>query len=646
MKSKVLFHVMFCLLIVSFVWAEDPDYGDIPENAETVLTDGTIVQGSLENGDVDWFKFTPVANTLYRVTLNGQLNAGYKTMQIYQIDEFDNLNLTINFSVWSNEVSARTFFIEEADDVYIQMSNNPGGYSFYIENLGYYPPDTYSDDCASATEIIVDAAPISGTLTHNPDGSLEVDWFVFDTQPLHMYEIRLTKSDNTDLNFQIFNENCEYLLYWAKNYTVTSWFGEQYRIYVAGSPAHLGTYYTLEVVDLGLYPDDYSNVFETADPVTADGSIIEGEIDFNSNYRSDEDWFVFTPVANTLYRVTLNGQLNAGYKTMQIYQIDEFDNLNLTINFSVWSNEVSARTFFIEEADDVYIQMSNNPGGYSFYIENLGYYPPDTYSDDCASATEIIVDAAPISGTLTHNPDGSLEVDWFVFDTQPLHMYEIRLTKSDNTDLNFQIFNENCEYLLYWAKNYTVTSWFGEQYRIYVAGSPAHLGTYYTLEVVDLGLYPDDYPNIADNAVNMPKDGTLIEGEIQFLSSYHSDEDWLTFIAGQDGDYQFTLAGEVDKGYKTVNVYWEDELGVLRHQKNVSVWSDGVSNFTVTLPAGNIYVQMSNNLGGYKISVVSPEPRCGDLDHPYPPGDVSEDCVVNLVDFAMMADNWLVDVRP
>ena len=128
-----------------------------------------------------------------------------------------------------------------------------------------YPPDSYSDDCASPTEITVDAAPITGTLTHNPDGSLETDWFVFDTQPLHMYQIILTKCDNTDLNFQVYNENCDYLLGWSKNHTVTSWFGEQYKIYVAGNSAYLGTYYTLEVVDLGLFPDDYSNISDTAE---------------------------------------------------------------------------------------------------------------------------------------------------------------------------------------------------------------------------------------------------------------------------------------------------------------------------------------------------------------------------------------------
>ncbi|MBN1125337.1 MAG: hypothetical protein JXA82_10040, partial [Sedimentisphaerales bacterium] len=88
------------------------------------------------------------------------------------------------------------------------------------------------------------------------------------------------------------------------------------------------------------------------------------------------------------------------------------------------------------------------------------------------------------------------------------------------------------------------------------------------------------------------------------------------------------------------------ELNVLRNKKYTYVHSDGVNNFAVTLPAGKIYVQMFSNLGGYTFSVVSPEPRCGDLDHPYPPGDANKDCYVNLQDLALMAQNWMTCTNP
>lgn len=647
MKKKLDYLVaVFVVITASMGWAETPDYGSSSDQAESISANGTMVQGTLDTDDEDWFTFSPTANTLYRVTMTGEINKGYKYMDIYQTDEFGNLHRTIQHYTYSNGTSTRTFFLETDADVYIKQFYSPGNYSFYVESVGQFLPDSYADECDTATGMTVDAAPIDGTLTHNPDDSLEADWFVFDTQPLHMYQITLTKSDNTDLNFRLYSDDCTYLLDWSKSRTVTSWFGEQYRILVAGNPDYLGTYYTIEVVDLGLLPDDYPNVSETAVPITADGTIVEGEIQFDSNYGSDEDWFTFKPTANTLYRVTMTGEVSKGYKYMDIYQADAFGNLRRTIQHYAYSDGTSAKTFFLETDDDVYVKLFYNNGHYSYAIETLGQYLPDSYADACAEATALTVDANPTEGTLDHNPDNSLEADWFVFDTQPLHMYQVTLTKSDNTDLNFRLYSDDCDYLLDWSKSRTVTSWTGEQYRIYVAGNPDYLGTYYTISVVDMGLFPDDYPNIPDNAMTIQKDGTVMNGEIQYSSSYGSDEDWFTFIAGQDGDYQFSLTGEVGKGYKYIRIMWEDELGVLREKKNTYAYSDGVNNFTVTLPAGRIFLQLYYNLGSYSFSVVSPEPRCGDLDHPYPDGDANKDCYVNMEDLAMMAANWLTCSAP
>jgi hypothetical protein len=39
-------------------------------------------------------------------------------------------------------------------------------------------------------------------------------------------------------------------------------------------------------------------------------------------------------------------------------------------------------------------------------------------------------------------------------------------------------------------------------------------------------------------------------------------------------------------------------------------------------------------------------PVCGDFEHPYPMGDFSYDCTVDFADIRILAQNWLVDVRP
>lgn len=647
MMKSFCFLLLLCMVLTAAVTrAEVPDYGDIPEDAWTVPTDGTHVQGVIETEDVDWFTFTPPANTLYRVTLNGQVNAGYKYMTIYQIDEFGILHQTLEYWVYSNDTAARTFFIEAGDDIYIKLHYHTGGYTFYIDVLGQYPPDSYADTCAAAAPITVDDDPVPATLNHYPDGTLDVDWFEFATEPLHKYEIRLRNSSNTDVNFEVYDETCQRLLSGAKTRTVISWFGEPYKIFVYGNPDYLGTYYTLQVIDLGPMPDDYANIFETAQPIVPDGSSVKGQIQFSADHHSDQDWFVFTPTPHTLYQVTLKGQLNAGYKYMTLYQIDEFGNLHQTLEFWAYSDGTSVKTVFLEEGMDVYVKLFHQEGSYTFHIDTLGQYPPDGFAGTCAEATPIIVDAAPVEATLDHNPDGSLTEDWFEFATEPLHKYEIRLTKSDNTDVNFQVFDENCQHLLSGAKGRTVISWFGEPYKLQVYGNPGYLGTWYTLEVVDLGVLTDDYPSTPNDAPTVPEDGTHIEGHVQFEADHHSDEDWFTFVAGLDGEYDFFLTGEVGKGYKYIRVFWEDELGVLRKQTEKFAYSDNVNNFTVTLPAGRIYLQLFYHLGGYTFSVVSPEPRCGDLDHPYPPGDANQDCYVNLEDLSLMALNWLTCTDP
>lgn len=37
---------------------------------------------------------------------------------------------------------------------------------------------------------------------------------------------------------------------------------------------------------------------------------------------------------------------------------------------------------------------------------------------------------------------------------------------------------------------------------------------------------------------------------------------------------------------------------------------------------------------------------CGDISHPYPPGDANKDCIFNMVDLAIMFEHWLEDTRP
>jgi hypothetical protein len=81
-------------------------------------------------------------------------------------------------------------------------------------------------------------------------------------------------------------------------------------------------------------------------------------------------------------------------------------------------------------------------------------------------------------------------------------------------------------------------------------------------------------------------------------------------------------------------------------------WANNSTNTqTYSLAAGKYYIAVQGTCCDYRLRVLSPEPRCGDLDHPYPLGDVSgpngeKDCVVNIHDLAAMASTWLKCTNP
>ncbi len=53
------------------------------------------------------------------------------------------------------------------------------------------------------------------------------------------------------------------------------------------------------------------------------------------------------------------------------------------------------------------------------------------------------------------------------------------------------------------------------------------------------------------------------------------------------------------------------------------------------------YVKLTSDESGV-VDAVADVAACGDYKHPFPPGDLNFDCRVDLADFAIMAENWMV----
>lgn len=616
--------------------AEDPDYGNEHTSAFAIAADGSVTYGDLESGGYDWFTFTNPGDTRFRITFsNGEGN--WKLIRFYQANEFgDPVEVA---AWWQGGVGStyRTVFMEHARPCYLRIESDAGSYSVKVETLGTNPADSYGDDCSSATPIFVDAPETLGTLDHSDPLSYDHDWFVFSTEPLHTYHIRLWYLDNSNVWFYVMNDTCGTQIYGSTtDMTMTSWYGDDVKIHVEGDVNRSGNLYWLEVTDAGTYPDDHGNTWDVSTPIPADGTKIEAKIDYNATVNSDIDWFTFTPQAHSKYDITFaNGESN--WKLIRVYQANEFgDPVEID---AWWQGGVTEgfHTHFFEYARPCYLKFESDGGRYSFDVQYIETELPDVYSNSCDTPTETAADGQALIGTLDHtNP---YDNDWFVFHTQPLHQYQIQLGYLNNCNVWFEVYSAGCSNIYGGTTSMTLTSWKGEDYKIRINGDTARVGNYYTLTVTDIGTYPDDHGNVSAEATAIPKDNTPVPGSMNYTSTINSDLDWMTFVAGQEGDYQFTLENTVSN-WKLMRIYYEDEAG---HVYEIAAfWAGGITSVTNTyhlLPRRH-FIRIESDPGEYFVRVLSPEPRCGDLDHPIMDGDVNKDCRVNLEDLAMMADNW------
>lgn len=640
---SILVTCVTCLFIFSSSsFAEDPDYGNDFTLAFAIPADATETSGELGAGDVDWFSFSCPGHTQFRITLgNGESN--WKLIRIYQANEFGDPVETLAFWRAGVGYDYRTIFIEAARTCFLRVESEGGSYSVKVETLGSNPPDSYAVGCDSPSTLVVDAPPMIGTIDHTDPLNVDHDWFVFSTQPLHMYRIKLGLLDNSNVWFSLFNNACGTQLHGGTSeLTITSWYGDDFKIHVEGETARLGNLYWLEVVDLGTYTDDHGNTWQVSTSVPTDGTKTDAVIDYNSTLSSDIDWFTFTPQPHSKYAVTFaNGENN--WKLLRAYQANAFgDPVEIDAWWQAGVTE-GFHTLFFEFDRPCYLKVESDGGRYSLDVKYIEMVLPDTWSDTCAAPTEIAADGEAVVGTLDHT--APYDNDWFVLHTQPLHMYQIQVEFLNNCNVWFELYSAECGVIHGGTTSITVTSWKGEDYKIRVLGDANRVANYYTLTVTDLGLYPDDHGNISAEATPIPKDNTPVPGSIDYLSTVGTDLDWFTFIAGQEGDYLFTLENMVSN-WKLMRIYSEDQVGQLH--EIAAFWAAGITANTQTyhLLPGRYLIRIESDPGEYFVRVLSPEPRCGDLDHPYPAGDVNKDCYVDLADLAQMAGTWLACSDP
>ena len=637
MRSK--YNFIYCciafLLMTIPVLAETEDFGNTSDVANSVAVNSTI-DGELTSGDEDWVTFTPAANTKYKISYFNA-NSNWKYHRIYQDEGYENLTEVLYADTYHSSESYEVFF-EYAEPVYIKTYGGEGIYNIQIEDIGTFLPDGYGNDAENATEIVVDADATAGTLTDSEELDY-VDWFVFETDPLHKYHITISQTANSNIYFKIYDSTGTVETYGGtRDITLTSIHGENFKILVYGYGDRVGNYYELKVELDSVYTDQHGNYPSEATPILSN-TLYNDLLEYTSNVNPDEDWLIFTPVENGRYEVFLNNR-SENWKYARLYQDRGQENLEEFLYIDVY-NQSETHDIFINSTDPVYIRIYGGVGEYDGSITLKEVIPPDSHPQSIATPENIAV-GSTTPGTIS--PDQSVGSDYFIFNTLELHKYHLTISQSENSNIYFKVFNQAGTEIHGGTRNMDFVSWDGQSYIVQVYGDTNRIGNYYEFTVVDDSTYTDDYPNTIGQSVMIPKDGTEITGIINYTSSIYSDEEWMKFVAPIDGEYKFTVANE-DSNWKYWRLYYYNNLNNLtqsfyydRHNSEAA--------FTKTLAAGTYYLQVYGGLGTWRFSVTSPEPRCGDLEHPYPAADANHDCIVNITDLAIMASQWLTDINP
>jgi hypothetical protein len=625
---------------------EDPDYGNDPCSAHPIDPNGAFLDGVISTtADEDWFSFTAKEAGLYRIKFHNY-SGDYKYLITYDLDELGNLRELLWFYASAGETQTQDVFVSSAGTCWLKAFGGTGTYRVSVNELGTFPTDTYPDSCIGPAALTVGAPPVCDGIT---DFGLDEDWFTFDTAVLHKYQITFTRASNCDTVFALYDTSCGDCLLGGGDYnrTLVSWYGGSYDLRVYSASINMEGYYCISVKDLGQQGDDYGNTPDAATPVNTDGSYTVGVIQYIADFGSDEDWFSFTAKEAGLYRIKFHNY-SGDYKYLITYDLDELGNLRELLWLYASAGETQTQDVFVSSAGTCWLKAFGGTGTYRVSVNELGTFPTDTYPDSCVGPAALTVGAPPLYDGIT---DFGLDEDWFTFETTVLHKYQIIFTRAANCDIVFGLYDNSCGgYLLDgYSTNCSFVPWYGGNYDLRVYSGSINMEGYYTISVKDLGQQGDDYGNDPCSAHPIDPNGSYTVGVIQYIADFGSDEDWFSFTAKEAGLYQIKFHN-YSGDYKYLEVYDLDELGNLRQLLWLYAWAGETQTQDVFVPVpGPCWLKAYGGTGTYRVCVLGPlppEPRCGDANHPYPLGDINNDCVVDFTDFAIFADNWLKDNRP
>ncbi|MBI9018232.1 MAG: hypothetical protein JEZ07_13325 [Phycisphaerae bacterium] len=338
---------------------------------------------------------------------------------------------------------------------------------------------------------------------------------------------------------------------------------------------------------------DYGNSPELAEEITV-GSATSGYLS-----ASDEDWFVFTPTAETKYQITFFNP-SSNYKYVYVYQDQGYDDLT-SCEYFYCNHQTKSYQWFFDNAETVYIKIVGATGDYTVTVTEIDTYPSDGYGNTASEAGTIVANEPPIVGTLSLDELPEYN-DWFVLHTSPLHQYHIQNSHTINSDAYFEVYNSDGSVRIHGATHdMTLTSIHGEDFLIKVKGSASKLGNYYELWVSDIATFTDPDGNSPAEATPIVAN-TEYTRTLEYASSIYSDQDWFVFYPAENTRYEIVLRNP-DGGYKYIYVY--QDKGQTNLTDVVYYYANNTERRGTIFVDGTepMYFMVQSTLGNYTFSV-------------------------------------------
>ncbi|TWT41908.1 hypothetical protein RAS1_30320 [Phycisphaerae bacterium RAS1] len=402
--------------------------------------------------------------------------------------------------------------------------------------------DDHGDMCGTATAVTTDGVPTAAII----DPVTDEDWFSFSATAGNRYEATtFVASTAFSYRVEVIAPNCTDVIatwnyYSPDERSVVPPTTDTYYVRIASTAAAYVGYIELGLTDQGPSMDDHSGRQADATPIAANGAALAAGID----HIGDVDWFVFSGVAQHLYRMDVRAlpAALATYVRAELYQGPGY------LGGTGWSytnpggpeGEWVSSAFYVPVGGDgdVSVRVSGWPDGvgpYEVRVTDLGGAGGDDHGDDCGMASAIVADGSVTSVTT----DPPTDVDWLSLSVVAGNRYELTtLTASGTFYSQVQLIDSDCAGLLAeWVYADTdELSFFATATTTVYFKLTSALGTQVgnvALGVTDRGPQADDHSGMQSAATVAPANGDVQNGTIH----YPGDYDYFSFNALADHTY-------------------------------------------------------------------------------------------------------------